>query len=137
MEANIEEPMGLDELSRHVGLSRRQVERLFKAHLGCVPTRYYMRLRLETARRLMLQTNLPALDIALACGFVSAPHFTKCYRSVYGLPPVRNADDGVRSPGPAKQQSWTTGSVRRHKTRDQPGRRENGWGRGIRTPTPP
>ncbi len=87
MEANIEEPMTLSELAHHIGLSRRQLERLFKKYLGCVPTRYYLELRLERARQLLLQTSMPVVDIALACGFISAPHFSKCYRDVYGLPP--------------------------------------------------
>ncbi|MBS1269498.1 MAG: HTH-type transcriptional regulator CdhR [Gammaproteobacteria bacterium] len=87
MEANIEEPMALDELSRHIGLSRRQLERLFKSYLSCVPTRYYLQLRLERARQLLLQTSMPVVDIALACGFISAPHFSKCYRLIFGIPP--------------------------------------------------
>ena len=87
MEANIEEPMALDELSQHIGLSRRQLERLFKKYLNCVPTRYYLQLRLERARQLLLQTSMPIVDTALACGFISAPHFSKCYRLIYGVPP--------------------------------------------------
>ena len=73
MEANLEEPMSLDELSRHVELSRRQLERLFQKHVHCVPTRYYLELRLARARQLLLQTTRPIVDIAFACGFVSAP----------------------------------------------------------------
>ncbi len=87
MEANIEEPMTLDELSHHVGLSRRQLERLFQRYLSCVPTRYYLELRLERARQLLLQSSMPIVDIALACGFISAPHFSKCYRDTFSLPP--------------------------------------------------
>ncbi len=87
MEANIEEPMTLDELSHHVGLSRRQLERLFQRYLNCVPTRYYLELRLERARQLLLQTSKPIVDVALACGFVSAPHFSKCYRDTFSVPP--------------------------------------------------
>ena len=48
-------PMALDELSQHIGLSRRQLERLFKKYLNCVPTRYYLQLRLERARQLELR----------------------------------------------------------------------------------
>lgn len=87
MEANIEEPMTLDELSHHVALSRRQLERLFQRYLHCVPTRYYLELRLERARQLLLQTSMPIVDIALACGFISAPHFSKCYRDTFSIPP--------------------------------------------------
>ena len=87
MESNIEEPMSLDELAYHVGLSRRQLERLFQKYLQCVPTRYYLELRLKRARELLLQTSKSIVDVAFACGFVSAPHFSKCYRDMFGLAP--------------------------------------------------
>ena len=87
MEANIEEPISLDELSSYVDISRRQLERLFQKHLNCVPTRYYLNLRLNRARLLLLQTSKSIVDIALACGFISAPHFSKCYRDLFGIPP--------------------------------------------------
>lgn len=87
MEANLEEPMSLDELAGHVGVSRRQLERIFQKHLHCVPTRYYLELRLQRARQLLLQTSKSIVDVAFACGFVSAPHFSKCYRDCYGIPP--------------------------------------------------
>ncbi len=87
MEANIEEPISLDELSNYVGISRRQLERLFQKHLNCVLTRYYLNLRLNRARLLLLQTSKSIVDIALACGFISAPHFSKCYRDLFGIPP--------------------------------------------------
>ena len=96
MEANLDEPMRLDELSRHVRLSRRQLERLFRKHLRCVPTRYYLRLRLARARQLLLQTTMSIVDIAFACGFVSAPHFSKCYRDQYGCPPREERKPGRR-----------------------------------------
>jgi transcriptional regulator GlxA family with amidase domain len=87
MENNIEEPISLEELSQYVGVSRRQLERLFRKYLDCVPTRYYMNLRLKHARQLLLQTNKSIIEVALACGFVSAPHFSKCYRDYFGVPP--------------------------------------------------
>ncbi len=87
MEANIEELISLDEIAGHVGLSRRQLERLFQKYLHCVPTRYYMRLRLMHARQLLLQTSMPIVEIAFASGFVSTPHFSKCYREYFGIPP--------------------------------------------------
>ena len=87
MEANIEEPMSIDELAALVGVSRRQLERLFQKYLHSVPTRYYMNLRLPCARRLLLQTGKSVIDVSLACGFVSPPHFSKCYRDFFGIPP--------------------------------------------------
>ncbi|MGH8501571.1 MAG: GlxA family transcriptional regulator [Gammaproteobacteria bacterium] len=87
MEANVEEPLALDELARYVHVSRRQLERLFKQYLNCAPTRYYLKLRLTRARQFLLQTTMPIADVTLACGFVSAPHFSKCYRDLFGVPP--------------------------------------------------
>ncbi len=109
MEANIEEPMTLDELSHHVGLSRRQLERLFQRYLHCVPTRYYLELRLERARQLLLQTSKPIVDIALACGFVSAPHFSKCYRDTFSVPPrdERRRAAGLLNDGDAVKKKKT------------------------------
>ncbi|AGM40273.1 AraC family transcriptional regulator [Spiribacter salinus M19-40] len=87
MEANIHEPLSLDELAAHAATSRRQLERLFRRYLGCTPTRYYLELRLIRARQLLLQTDMPITDIAMACGFVSPPHFTKCYHDRHGHSP--------------------------------------------------
>lgn len=87
MEANLHEPLTLDELACHTRLSRRQLERLFQRYLGRTPTRYYMDLRLVRARQLLQQTEMPVTDVAIACGFVSPPHFTKCYHERYGRSP--------------------------------------------------
>lgn len=87
MEANLEELINLDDLSSLVGISRRQLERLFKKYLGCVPRRYYLDLRLKKARQLLLQTASSVSDIAIACGFVSASHFSKSYREMFGISP--------------------------------------------------
>jgi len=88
MEANIENPLPLEEIARQSGLSRRQIERLFKRHVHCVPKRYYLELRLKRARELLLQTSMPIMAISTACGFQSPPHFSKCYRSHFGRPPT-------------------------------------------------
>ena len=87
MEANVERPMSLERIAQETGLSRRQIERLFKRHLNCVPKRYYLELRLKRARELLLQTAMPIMDITTACGFQSPPHFSKCYRKQFGYPP--------------------------------------------------
>jgi len=117
MEANLEEPMSLDELAGHVGLSRRQLERLFQKHLNCVPTRYYLELRLARARQLLLQTRMSIVEVAFACGFVSAPHFSKCYRDYYGVPPRddRRLRDPAAPPtrGEAKIRASPGSSLRR------------------------
>ena len=87
MEENIEKPLSLDEIAAATELSRRQIERLFKRYLNCVPKRYYLQMRLRRARELLLQTSMPIIDITTACGFQSPPHFSRCYRAQFGCPP--------------------------------------------------
>ena len=87
MEESLEEPISRADLAASVHLSSRQLERLFRKYLGRTPTRYYLELRLARARRLLLQTDMSVLDVALACGFVSASHFSKCYREYFGKTP--------------------------------------------------
>lgn len=89
MERNLEEPLSRLGLAREAGLSTRQLERLFRKYLNRSPARYYLELRLNKARLLLLQTNMSVIDVALACGFVSASHFSKCYRDYFGHTPRR------------------------------------------------
>ena len=87
MEANIEEPLTTDEIARHVCVSRRQLERIFKQYLGRVPSQYYLELRLNKARQLLLQTSKSIIQIGLSCGFSSGPHFSSAYRNFFGATP--------------------------------------------------
>jgi transcriptional regulator GlxA family with amidase domain len=87
MDANLEEPLEMDELAEHAGRSRRQLERLFKEQLGTTPQRYYLELRITEARRLLQHTELSQTDVLVACGFVSPSHFSKCYSSYFGYRP--------------------------------------------------
>ncbi len=89
MEANIEEPISPSILARDVGMSTRQLERLFRRYLNRSPKRYYMELRLGKARNLLLQTDMSVINVALACGFASPSHFSKCYRVHYSKTPYR------------------------------------------------
>ena len=87
MEDNLEEPLPQTAIARETGLSTRQLERLFRKYLNTTPTRYYLNLRLARARHLLRQTSMSILSVALACGFVSASHFSKCYRECYDRTP--------------------------------------------------
>ncbi|MGM0785667.1 MAG: GlxA family transcriptional regulator [Pseudomonadota bacterium] len=87
MEANIEEPLTTHELAAHLGISRRQLERLFKKHLQAVPGRYYLDLRLQEARRLLHDSDWPAGEIAMKTGFSSPAHFSTAYRNHFGVTP--------------------------------------------------
>jgi AraC family transcriptional regulator, glycine betaine-responsive activator len=96
MEENIEKPLSLEKIAKATGLSRRQIERLFKRDLNCVPKHYYLEMRLRRARELLLQTAMPIMDITTACGFQSPPHFSKCYRSQFGYPPSAERKIGAK-----------------------------------------
>ena len=87
MEENLETPISGVELAAAASLSARQLERLFRKYLGVAPSRYYLRLRLNRSRFLLRQTSLPILAVAMATGFVSASHFSKCYRENFECTP--------------------------------------------------
>lgn len=87
MEANIEEPLTTHELAEHLGISRRQLERLFKKYLQAVPSRYYLNLRLQEARKQLRESDRAVGDIALLTGFSSAAHFSTAYRNHFGMTP--------------------------------------------------
>ena len=89
MEINIEEPISPSILAKDVGMSTRQLERLFRRYLDRSPKRYYMELRLQKARNLLMQTDMSVINVALACGFASPSHFSKCYRAHYDTTPSR------------------------------------------------
>ncbi|MFA5679344.1 MAG: GlxA family transcriptional regulator [Pseudomonas sp.] len=87
MESNIEEPLTTDEIARHVCVSRRQLERIFKQYLNSVPSQYYLELRLNRARQMLQQTSKSIIQIGLSCGFSSGPHFSSAYRNCFGVTP--------------------------------------------------
>ena len=89
MEQNIEEPISPSLLAKDVAMSTRQLERLFRRYLNRSPKRYYMELRLQKARNLLMQTDMSVINVALACGFASPSHFSKCYRAHYNTTPYR------------------------------------------------
>jgi transcriptional regulator GlxA family with amidase domain len=89
MEQNIEDPVSPSLLAAQVGMSTRQLERLFRRYLNRSPKRYYMELRLGRARNLLMQTDMSVINVALACGFTSPSHFSKCYRAHYQKTPYR------------------------------------------------
>jgi len=103
MEQNLEEPLSRSELARGADLSTRQLERLFRKYLNRSPARYYLELRLNKARLLLLQTNMSVIDVALACGFVSASHFSKCYRDFFGRTPRK--ERGLPLKGEASEEA--------------------------------
>jgi transcriptional regulator GlxA family with amidase domain len=87
MTETIETPVSPSMIAEEVGISARQLERLFGKYLNCSPKKYYVELRLERARRLLLQTEQSITEIAMACGFESPGHFSRVYRAAFGVTP--------------------------------------------------
>jgi len=90
MEHNLDAPLSMIEIATTVGLTRRQLHRLFREHTGQSPTDFYRDIRLRYARNLLRQTPSKVIDVALASGFGSHSHFSKVYREHFGVSPLKD-----------------------------------------------
>lgn len=97
MEDNMLDRADIAAVAKHVKLSRRQMERIFARELETSPSRFYLELRLDRARLFVLQSGMAIIDVAVSCGFVSASHFTKCYREFFGYSPRHMREQGQQS----------------------------------------
>lgn len=88
MQNHLESPIRIEDLATHVKLSPRQLERQFRRHLASTPARYYLALRLDRARELLIYTNQPIVNIAVMVGFVSTSHFSKWFKKIHGQRPT-------------------------------------------------
>jgi len=84
MEENIEQPLLLARLARRVGVSARTLQSLFQESLSVAPHVHYLALRLNAARRTVIETKIPFADIAAATGFNSSSAFSRSYRAQFG-----------------------------------------------------
>ena len=87
MEARLEDLASAADLCRAAGVSQRQLERMFRKHFQLTPWRYYLHLRLQRAQALLQYTALPVVEVAVACGFNSAAHFSRTYARWAGKAP--------------------------------------------------
>lgn len=87
MEGHLEEVLAIKEIAQRVGLSERALHRDFTRVLGSSPSRFYQWARLNAARRLLLQTDLPIPEVALACGFQDRSAFSRAFKSRFGEAP--------------------------------------------------
>ena len=88
MEENLEEPPATADIAQALGISTRQLERLFGRFLNSSPRHYMMEMRLHRARNLLVQTDQSITEIAMACGFRSSSHFSRVYRDHFGRSPI-------------------------------------------------
>jgi transcriptional regulator GlxA family with amidase domain len=105
MQKHIENPLSLADIARRVGLSPRQLERLFMRGTGVTPLRFYMQLRIDRARELLLYSDRPIIEVAVAVGFASTSHFATWYKRIHGTRPSdmrgRARATAAASPGEA------------------------------------
>lgn len=92
MKTNLSEPLPLVSLAKRIGMSRRQVERLFEVEGQQAPARFYLFVRLEKAQKMLQMTDMSIVEVGRACGFISASHFSKCYRKRFGHSPRRERE---------------------------------------------
>jgi transcriptional regulator GlxA family with amidase domain len=89
MEQNIDDVVGIDKIADNVGLSRRQLERLFNEKTGTSPGAAYMRIRMDRAMFLVEKTSKPLIEIALDVGFENSSHFCRKFRENFGMTPTK------------------------------------------------
>lgn len=106
MERTLGNPLSCEFIAKHVGLSQRQLERLFRLEMGQTPSDFLMSLRLRNAHDLLQTCREPITDIALQCGFVSRSHFAASFRMKYG-----------HSPSSARSRAKAQGTSAQHESR--------------------
>ena len=87
MEENLDDPISIRAINATVGVSSKTLEQLFKLHLDSTPKAFYLRLRLQAARRLVLDSQLKLTEIAVRSGFNSQTHFTRSFKRHFGVAP--------------------------------------------------
>ena len=85
---HLHEPVGMDDLVRHVGFSRARMFDMFKAQTGLTPHDYLQRMRIEKAQEQLRQTKLSVTDIGLAVGFSSGQYFSTVFARYSGVSPT-------------------------------------------------
>jgi transcriptional regulator GlxA family with amidase domain len=88
MEGAIETPISPSLIAEDLGISTRQLERLFGRFLNSTPKHYFMEMRLHRAQNLLVQSEQSVTEIAMACGFQTTSHFSKVYRAHFGRSPI-------------------------------------------------
>ena len=88
MADSIEDPVSPSVIADEVGISTRQLERLFGRYLNCSPAKYFLDIRLHKAQNLLLQTEQSVTEISLSCGFKTQAHFARVFRAQFGNTPL-------------------------------------------------
>lgn len=101
MARHLDRPVPVSDVAAATDLSHRQLERLFRRHLSISPAAFYRELRLERARELLRLSPMRVTEVAIACGFQSAAHFSAVYTRHFGHPPRAERSIALPSPLPS------------------------------------
>ncbi|MCK7610818.1 GlxA family transcriptional regulator [Roseibium sediminicola] len=99
MTEHVSDPLSLQQIADLLDVSPRQLQRDFQKYLNCSPQEYYSKIRIDIARQLVCRTSMRMIDIAVACGFASASHFSNRYRAAHGNSPAFDRQTTGRSRG--------------------------------------
>ena len=89
IEAGVGQSITVNELASRIGISRRELLRLFRKEMNNTPSRVLGQRRLDRARSLILNTSLPMAMIAESVGFSSQSHLTSSYHVEFGITPAQ------------------------------------------------
>jgi AraC-like DNA-binding protein len=87
---HFDQPLRIEEMARDLGMSVSGFHHHFKALTALSPLQYQKQLRLQEARRLMLSEDLDATSAAYRVGYQDAAYFNREYKSLFGIPPMRD-----------------------------------------------
>jgi transcriptional regulator GlxA family with amidase domain len=87
IEQRLDSAVSVEAVASFVGVSKRQLERIFRAALGMSPAQFHRRLRLEYGRWQVENSSRLITQIAVDCGFADAAHFAREFRNTYGCRP--------------------------------------------------
>jgi AraC-like DNA-binding protein len=87
---DFDQPIRMEDLARELGMSVSGLHHHFKAVTALSPLQFQKQLRLQEARRLMLSEALDAASAAYRVGYHDASHFNREYKSLFGIPPIRD-----------------------------------------------
>lgn len=90
LQQDFDQPLRIEGIARELGMSVSGFHHHFKAVTAMSPLQFQKQLRLQEARRLMLGAGLDATSAAYRVGYHDASHFNREYKSLFGLPPMRD-----------------------------------------------
>jgi AraC family transcriptional regulator len=84
---NLARDLNLTEIATSAGMSPFHFARAFKQSTGVTPHQHLTRTRIEKAKQLLVQSDLPIVEVCSQVGFQSQSHFTTVFRRLTGLTP--------------------------------------------------